>query len=162
MSLTVNLSWLLGPPYVALYKVQTTDVLSSPSTGEVRYRYPTSGFRIRISKTNQFSGRWVWGQPHVAPFHYQALVHDVWGQSLGRWPRTGRDTTKCKLTYLKRTSKTSVYDIIGSSRKTRRGLCNLSKLNSISTIFWFVSPLTLKKKEESLMRSNFLTISLIS
>jgi len=42
--------------------------------------------------------------------------------------------TKCILTDLKRMSKTLVYDIMSSTRKTKRGLCNLCKLINISTI----------------------------
>jgi len=67
MSLTVNLSWLLGPPYMAFYNVQTIDVQSSPSTGEVWYRSPTSDLEYQCSKTNQSPGGYVWGLPRGPP-----------------------------------------------------------------------------------------------
>jgi len=38
---------------VALYNILTTDVRSSPSTGKVRYRSPSSGLEYQCPKTNQ-------------------------------------------------------------------------------------------------------------
>jgi len=61
----------------------------------------------------------------------------------------GDVATKCILIDLKITSKASVYDIRGLARKIRRGLCSLSKINNISTILWFASPLTFQKREET-------------
>jgi len=61
----------------------------------------------------------------------------------------GDVATKYILTYLKRTSKASMYDIMGLARKTRRGLCNLSKLNNIFTVLWLVNPRTFQKEEET-------------
>jgi len=109
---------------VALCSVLTTDVRSSPSTGEVRYRSPTSGFRIQMSKTNQFFGRWVWGPPHVAPFHYQPSVRDVWGQSLSRWPRTGRDSDQLRDAWFAHTKQLGGY-------VTLLQLNNILNLNNI-------------------------------
>ena len=60
----------------------------------------------------------------------------------------GDVATKYILTDLKRTSKTSVYNIIGSSRNTRRGLCSLSKLINIFKVLWFLSPLTFQKMKK--------------
>ena len=85
-------------------------------------------------------------------FIYQEISDQIRNQQtpkLSRFINNRRLATKCILTNLKRTSKASVYDTIGSVRKTRRGLCSLSKLINISTILWFPNPLTFQKNEET-------------
>jgi len=57
------------------------------------------------------------------PIINQETLDKIWDtdkhQSLAVLLTMGDVTTKCILTYLKRTFKASVYDIMGSTRKTR-------------------------------------------
>ena len=62
------------------------------------------------------------GPPHVAPFHYQASVCDVWGQSLSRWPRTSQDTSAQSLAVICFSEETkwlrwATYVALGNGRE---------------------------------------------
>jgi len=53
---------------MTFYNVQTTDVRSSPSTGEVRYQSLKSDLEYQYPKTNQSPGKCVSGPSRGPPF----------------------------------------------------------------------------------------------
>jgi len=67
---------------MAQYKCSDRQRLISPSVGEVQSLLLTSRSMVPMSEDWPIPDRCDWGPPYMAHFHYQALVCDVWGQSL--------------------------------------------------------------------------------
>ena len=83
----------------------------------------------------------------------QEILVKIWNRQTPKFSsfiNDRRHSKQMQVKWFKKISKASVYDIICSARKTRRGLCSLSKLNNISTVLWFASPLTFQKRRKEL------------